>query len=84
MASAAKAELGALFEITKEAVALCNILEEVGHKQPTTFIQGDNLVANSIEPDKNNKADYFTKHHPPAHHQKLSYSPTPHKIYSAK
>ena len=23
------------------------------------------------EPGRNNKADYFTKHHPPAHHQKV-------------
>jgi hypothetical protein len=102
MSSAAKAELGALYLNTKEAVYLQQILDEMGHDpQPKTPIQTDNMTAegvinNKIQPKRTkamdmrfhwlcdheaqdqfriywrlggmNIADYFTKHHPPAHH----------------
>ena len=45
MVSAAEAELGALFINTKEAVYIRSMLEEMGHKQPPTPIQTDNLTA---------------------------------------
>eukprot|EP00957_Ditylum_brightwellii_P165600 12606411-Ditylum_brightwellii.AAC.1 len=48
MASAVEAELGALFENAKEAIAIRNALEEMGHPQPPTPIQVDNAVAHSI------------------------------------
>eukprot|EP00957_Ditylum_brightwellii_P085147 6474015-Ditylum_brightwellii.AAC.1 len=103
MASAAEAELGALFENAKEVVVVHTPLQELGHQQPPTPIQVDNSVAHGIvnsnvsqqkskaidmqfywvkyrviqgqfkiywEPGRNNEADYFTKHHPPAHHNK--------------
>eukprot|EP00957_Ditylum_brightwellii_P141957 10814641-Ditylum_brightwellii.AAC.1 len=105
MASAAEAELGALFKNAKEKVALRTTLQELGHHQPATPIQVDNSVAHGIvksnicqpkskaidmrfypvkdrvkqgqfkiywEPGRNNKADYFTKHHLPAHNKKGS------------
>eukprot|EP00957_Ditylum_brightwellii_P102778 7832706-Ditylum_brightwellii.AAC.1 len=45
MASAAEAELGALFENAKEAVALHTTLNELGHQQPAIQIQVDNSTA---------------------------------------
>lgn len=48
MASAAEAELAALFTNAKEACVLRTILEEMGHKQPPTPIQVDNSTANGI------------------------------------
>jgi hypothetical protein len=48
MASAAEAELGALLENAKEAVALRTTLRELGHQQPATPIQVDNSVAHGI------------------------------------
>jgi hypothetical protein len=45
MSSAAEAEYGALFINAKEAVYLRNMLEEMGHPQPPTPIQTDNLMA---------------------------------------
>eukprot|EP00957_Ditylum_brightwellii_P164854 12551165-Ditylum_brightwellii.AAC.1 len=48
MASAAEAELGALFKNAKEAVALRTMLQELGHQQPATPIQVDNFVAHGI------------------------------------
>ena len=48
MASAAEAELGALFENAKEAVAICHALTEMGHPQPPTPMQVDNTVAHGI------------------------------------
>jgi hypothetical protein len=48
MASAAEAECGALFINTKEAVALRNTLEEMGHPQPATPVQVDNTTADGI------------------------------------
>eukprot|EP00957_Ditylum_brightwellii_P001892 145292-Ditylum_brightwellii.AAC.1 len=48
MASAAEAELGALFKNAKEAVALRTTLRELGHQQPVTSIQVDNSVPHGI------------------------------------
>jgi hypothetical protein len=45
LASAVKAERGALFNNTKTAVALRNTLEEMGHKQPPTPLQVKNSMA---------------------------------------
>eukprot|EP00957_Ditylum_brightwellii_P186361 14189645-Ditylum_brightwellii.AAC.1 len=45
MASAAEAELGALFKNTKEAESLHAMLTELGHQQPATPIQVDNSTA---------------------------------------
>eukprot|EP00957_Ditylum_brightwellii_P157821 12012386-Ditylum_brightwellii.AAC.1 len=60
MASAAEAELGALFENAKEAVVLRTTLQELGHQQPATPIQVDNSVAhrivNSNIPQRKSKA----------------------------
>eukprot|EP00957_Ditylum_brightwellii_P100032 7623831-Ditylum_brightwellii.AAC.1 len=85
MASTTEAELGALFENAKEAISIRNALVEMGHPQPPTPIQVDNAVAHGImqdqvkqkqfvvywEPGSNNRADYFTKYHPPEHHCKV-------------
>ena len=101
MSSAAEAELGALYLNAHEAVYLRQILTEMGHPQPRTPIQTNNLTAEGVvnskiqpkrmkamdmqfhwlrdrkaqeqfhiywRPGKTNLADYFTKHHPPAHH----------------
>ncbi len=101
MSSAAKAELGALFLNAKEAVYLRQILTKMGHPQPRTPLQTNNMTAERVinnkiqpkqtkamdmrfhwlrnqevqrklkiywRPGKSNLADYFTKHHPPAHH----------------
>eukprot|EP00957_Ditylum_brightwellii_P047121 3578245-Ditylum_brightwellii.AAC.1 len=48
MASAVEAELGALFENVKEAMALRTTLRELGQQQPATPIQVDNSVAHGI------------------------------------
>eukprot|EP00957_Ditylum_brightwellii_P171961 13092503-Ditylum_brightwellii.AAC.1 len=48
MASAAEAELGALFENAKEAVSIHNALVELGHPQPPTPIQVNNAVVHCI------------------------------------
>jgi hypothetical protein len=48
MSSAAEAELGALFINAKEAVHMQRILQEMGHIQPRTPIQTDNLTAESV------------------------------------
>ena len=104
-ASAAEAELGALFINAKEAVHIRQILEEMGHPQPRTPIQTDNTTAegvinNKIQPKRTkamdmryhwlrdreaqgqfniywrpgatSMADYFTRHHAPAHHVNVS------------
>ncbi len=101
MSSAAEAKLGALFLNAREAVHLRRILAELGHPQPKTPIQTDNLTAegvinSTIQPKRTQSmdmqfewlkdreakeqfrfywrsgktilADYFTKHHPSAHH----------------
>ena len=45
MASASEAEYGALFNNTKEAVALRTTLNEMGHPQPPTPAEADNSTA---------------------------------------
>jgi hypothetical protein len=53
MASAAKAELGALYLNAKEVVYLQQILIEMGHPQPQTPIQTDNMTAEGVTNKKN-------------------------------
>jgi hypothetical protein len=48
MSSAAEAEIGALYINARKGVEERNILEEMGHKQPPTPVQTDNLTADSI------------------------------------
>ena len=48
MASAAEAELGALFLNYQEAVPICITLEEMGNSQPPTPVQVDNSTALGI------------------------------------
>ena len=43
--SAASAEIGALFINTRQAIPARRLLEEMGHKQPTTPTQTDNTTA---------------------------------------
>jgi hypothetical protein len=47
-ASAAEAELGALFRNTQESKILCIVLEKMGHPQPATPIHCDNKTAVGI------------------------------------
>jgi hypothetical protein len=103
MSSAAEAECGALFNNTKDGVALHNTLAGMGHPQPTTPVQVDNSTTHGFankqirkrksksmdmrfywiqdrveqqqfhvywRPGQTNLADYFTKHHSPAHHRR--------------
>jgi hypothetical protein len=51
LSSAAKAVLAALFHNGKEAYAICNILAELGHPQPSTHIVTDNSTASGIAND---------------------------------
>ena len=104
VASAAEAELGAMFLNAKEAIPARHALATLGHPQPKTPMQIDNStavgVANSNiqprrtkamdmrfhwlrdreaqgqfrffwRPGKSNLADYWTKHHCPAHHREM-------------
>jgi hypothetical protein len=48
MSSAAKAEMGALYLNACEAVYLRQIFTEMGHPQPCTSIQTDNLMAEGV------------------------------------
>ena len=48
MTSAADAEIGALFVNTRQAIAVCGLLEEMGHKQPATPTQTYNTTALSF------------------------------------
>ena len=48
VASAAEAELGALFLNTKEGKIICLMLEEMGHRQPPTPVHCDNSTAAGI------------------------------------
>jgi hypothetical protein len=48
MSSAAKAEVGALFLNAKEATVLHTTLTKMGHEQPPTPLQTNNLTANEI------------------------------------
>jgi hypothetical protein len=103
-ASAAEAELGALFVNAKEGRILRLILNELGHPQPPTPIHCDNSTAAGIanntvkrqrsrsmemryfwiadqvarnqfsvhwHPGLENMGDYYTKHHPASHHQRV-------------
>eukprot|EP00804_Cyclotella_cryptica_P028183 CCRYP_011053-RC/>CCRYP_011053-RC protein AED:0.33 eAED:0.33 QI:0/0/0/1/0/0/2/0/415 len=103
-ASAAEAELGALFVNAKEGRIIWLILQELGHPQPPTPIHCDNSTAAGIanntkkrqcsrsmemryfwiadqvahkkfsvhwHPGLENMGDYYTKHHPTSHHQRV-------------
>ena len=48
MSSAAEAELGALYINAREAVYICKILTEMGHKQPRSPLQTDNSTAEGV------------------------------------
>jgi hypothetical protein len=48
MSSAAKAEIGTLYINGRKGVKERNILEEMGHTQPPTPVQTDNLTADGI------------------------------------
>jgi hypothetical protein len=48
MSSAAEAELGSLYLNSRKGVEERNILEEMGHPQPPTPVQTDNLTAEGI------------------------------------
>jgi hypothetical protein len=104
LASAAEAEVGALFENGQDAVGIRNTLKDMGHPQHATPIKTDNSTASGIanntmkqrkskamdmrfywirdrvqqkhfivywRPGTENLADYFTKHHPTAHHRAI-------------
>jgi hypothetical protein len=45
MSSAAKAELGALYINTRQAIPQRKLLEEISHPQPPTLMQTDNSTA---------------------------------------
>ncbi|KAL7426535.1 hypothetical protein ACHAXH_000713, partial [Discostella pseudostelligera] len=51
MASAAEAELAALYITAREMIPLCNALEEMGWKQPPSPIQTDNSTATGFIQD---------------------------------
>ena len=105
MSSAAEAELGALYTNARKGVEERNILEAMGHPQPSTPVQTDNSTADGIinariqpkrtkamdmrfhwlrdrgvnqnqfrfywRPGALQRADYYTKHHSPAHHRNM-------------
>eukprot|EP00957_Ditylum_brightwellii_P023239 1753934-Ditylum_brightwellii.AAC.1 len=48
VASASEAELAALFYNAREAVPLCVMLEEMGHKQSATIIVTNNNTAHGL------------------------------------
>ncbi len=48
MSSAVEAELGALYLNAKEVVYIQQILTKMGHPQPKTPIQTDNLMAEGV------------------------------------
>jgi hypothetical protein len=95
VSSAAEAEVGATFLNGKEAVVVRTTLAEMGHPQPATPMQVDNSTANGIlngtvkqqrsrAMDIRNLADYFIKHHSPAHHRLMrpQYLHEPKSIHS--
>ena len=62
MSSAAKAELGALYIMAREAIYIRIILNELGHKQPRTPIQINNstakgIINNTVQPKRNKVID---------------------------
>ena len=48
MASAMEAELAALYIMAREAVYMRIIIEELGHNQPPTPLQTDNVMAEAV------------------------------------
>ena len=48
MSSAAEAKFGAIYITARETVYIRHILKEMGHKQPATSIQTDNLRAEGV------------------------------------
>ena len=50
MSSTAKAKIGVLYINAQKGVEECNILEKMGHLQPPTPVQTDNLTADGIVP----------------------------------
>ena len=48
MSSAMEAELAGLYIMAREAVYIRIILEEMGHKQPPTPLQTNNLMAEAV------------------------------------
>jgi hypothetical protein len=48
MSSAVEAELWALLINSKEAIYLLQILTEMGHLQPQTPVQTDNMIAEGV------------------------------------
>ena len=68
MTSAAEAELAALYINAKEAVYIQLILECMGHRQPPTLIQTDNLTAegvinSTVQPKRTNAMDMRFHYH---------------------
>ena len=62
MSSATEAELAALYIMPREPVYIIIILEEIGHKQPPTPLQTNNLMAEEevngkIQPKRTNAMD---------------------------
>ena len=52
MSSASEAELAALYIAAKECVYIRMVLKEIGHSQPATPIQTDNLIAEGVVNNK--------------------------------
>ena len=52
MTYATKAELAALYIMAREAVYMRIIVEEMGHKQPPTPLQIDNVMAGAVTNSK--------------------------------
>ena len=48
ISSATEAELAALYIVAQEAVYICILLQELGHKQPPTPLQTDNSMADGV------------------------------------
>jgi hypothetical protein len=51
MSSAAEAEIGAMYINARETVPMRRTLEEMGHPQPRTPLQTDNIAAHSVVTD---------------------------------
>jgi hypothetical protein len=52
MSSATDAELGALFINAKTAVSMCHTLKDLGHPQPPTPMQTDNIITHDLHTNK--------------------------------
>ena len=62
MSSAAEAEIGAMYVNARKAVPVRKIMDEMGHRQPRTPMQADNLAAhsvvtNNVQPKRTNAMD---------------------------